>query len=338
LPASQRRVTLAATVVAAVAAALGGIVPASAGAASLGGLSVRPAHFDAAHPTSRAYFTRAVAPGGSFSDAVIVSNTSSTPLSVYVYPVDGLTGATSGAVYANRQDGRRKAAKWLRMTTTQVTVPAHRQLSVAFAVHVPRSAKAGDNLAGIAVENARPIRSGGKFSVTEVMRAVVGVLVTVPGAAKPVLQLDTLALQPLPGTPLASVVVTLADTGRKLCKPTLSISLDGRTVQRQLDTILPGDRIAFPFPWPQRLGAGTHNATARAFNCGAPTAVRATARLGASLSGPGATPAHSPGAKAGTTPWWPMPLVAIGGLLAGTLFARRGSRGGGSEPARSSGA
>jgi hypothetical protein len=333
----KRRVALALVVgTASVMAA-----PASAGAAGLGGLSVRPAHFDPAKPASRAYFTRAVPRGGSFTDAVVVSNTSSAPLTVYVYPVDGLTGVTTGSVYANRQDGRNRAGKWLRVATRTLRVTAHREVAVAFTARVPSSARAGDHLAGIAVENAVPVHSAGKFSVTEVTRAVVGVLVTVPGAAKPSLQLAGLALRPLPGTSLASVVVTLGDTGGKLCKPTLKIALGGQTVQRRLDTILPGDRIDFPFPWPHRLGAGTYATTATGSGCGATTVMRASTHLGTTLVGANGRVDQPAAAKpASSTPWWPLPLVAIGGLLAGALFTRRAGRagrGGGSSSSDASG-
>jgi hypothetical protein len=290
---------------------------------------VRPAHFDAAKPASRAYFARAVAGGGSFTDAVIISNTSAAPVAVYVYPVDGLTGVTTGSVYANRQDRRRRAGKWLRVSTPSLSVPAHRQVSVAFTVRVPRSGRAGDHLAGIAVENARPLRSAGKFSVTEVTRAVVGVLVSVPGAAKPSLQLAGVALRPLPGTPLASVVVTMGDAGGKLCKPTLTVALGGQTVQRRLDTILPGDRIDFPFPWPHRLSAGTYAAAVTGSGCGPSTVLRASPHLGTDLAPANGSVDPPANAKpAGSTPWWALPLVAIGGLIAGALFTRRGGRGG----------
>jgi hypothetical protein len=312
----------------AIATASAVAAPASAGAAGIGGLSVRPAHVDAANPATRAYFVRAVPRGRSFNDAVVVSNTSAAALQVYVYPVDGLTGTTSGSVYANRQDQPRSAGSWVRLATRKLRVPARSTVSVPFTVRVPRSTRAGDHLAGIAVENARPIRAAGRFSVTEVTRAVVGALVTVPGTAKPALQLGGLALQSLPGTQLASVVVTLANTGGRLCKPTLAVSLGGRTIRRRLDTILPGDRIAFPFPWPDRLGAGTHAATATGSGCGPTTVVHASAQLGKSLAGTSGNVDRPSTAKPSSTPWWPMPLVAIGGVLAGVLFARRGRRDG----------
>ena len=99
-------------VVAAIAATtlLVGVPPASA-SPPIGGFTVRPSHSDAADPATRAYFKRTVAAGGSFGDRALVGNTSDTSITVIVSPVDGLTGATSGAVYANRQDKITKAAR-----------------------------------------------------------------------------------------------------------------------------------------------------------------------------------------------------------------------------------
>jgi hypothetical protein len=122
----------------------------------------------------------------------------------------------------------------------------------------------------------------------------------------------------------------------------LKIALAGHTVQRQLDTILPGDRIDFPFPWPHRLSAGTYAAAVTGSGCGSTTVVRASAHLGSDLAPASGRVDPAPTAKpAGSTPWWPLPLVAIGGLLAGALFTRRGrggtrgARGGSGSPGAS---
>ena len=71
--------------------------PAAQGAGAAASFSIRPGHYDENDPASRAYFKRSVAPGASFSDDVVVSNGGSTPVTLLVYPVDGLTGQTSMA-------------------------------------------------------------------------------------------------------------------------------------------------------------------------------------------------------------------------------------------------
>jgi hypothetical protein len=71
--------------------------PQGAGAApSIGGFSVRPAESNPSNPATRAYFVQSLARGRFVRDAVAVSNLSSAPLRLRVYPVDGVTGVTSG--------------------------------------------------------------------------------------------------------------------------------------------------------------------------------------------------------------------------------------------------
>ncbi len=90
-----------------------GVFASGAQAATIGGFGARPAHFNPRVPATRAYFIRSVPRGGSFTDQVIVSNSASKPVTLRVYPVDGLTGATSGVVYGNHQDQIRGAGQWV---------------------------------------------------------------------------------------------------------------------------------------------------------------------------------------------------------------------------------
>src|SRR5947199_8281811 len=73
-----------------------------AAAASVEGFSVRPAHFDPAKPETRAYFEKTIRPAASLRDQVIVTNNGHSPVELRIYPVDGVTAVTSGAVYTNR--------------------------------------------------------------------------------------------------------------------------------------------------------------------------------------------------------------------------------------------
>src|SRR5438270_3835415 len=147
------------------------VVPAHAFAAiQPGGLSVRPAHVDPADPATRAYFKPVVGPGRSFADQVLVGNTSDAPIDLVVSAVDGLTGTTSGAVYANRQEPVTKAGAWVTPNVSLLAVAAHSETTVGFSVRVPLDATPGDHVAGIAFEDAHPQTTPGRFSVTEVVR------------------------------------------------------------------------------------------------------------------------------------------------------------------------
>src|SRR5437588_9148860 len=85
----------------------------SAAAQATGSFSVRPGQSNPAEPITRAYFKPLLRSGGSISQTVIVSNAGARPVRLLVYPLDGLTGQTTGTVYANRRDPRRKAGLWV---------------------------------------------------------------------------------------------------------------------------------------------------------------------------------------------------------------------------------
>jgi hypothetical protein len=315
--------------VAATAATASLLLPVAAMGASVGGLGARPAHFNPNIPATRAYFVRSVARGASFADQVIVTNGSARVIDVRVDAVDGLTAVTSGAVYANRQDAKHATGRWVRPAVTMVHVPAHGQVSVAFVVRVPARAASGDHLAGLAFEDAHPQRSKGGFSVREVVRVVVGVELQVHGPVKERLSLSGVALKPIPGTRYPSVVIGLRNVGAKLCKPRLAVTLAGprgsQRVVRQLDTILPGDAIPYPFPWPRTLNAGRYTAKVQATRCGPEAATVGVANLGTALTGTAANPFGPKPPKDSGNGWMPLALVGLVGLLglgAGFLLSR----------------
>jgi len=317
-------------VAALLASALVGLNAAAASADPTGGFGAAPAHPNPNVPASRAYFQAVVAPGQSYNDEVVVTSTSDAALSLLISPVDGLTGQTSGAVYANRAAPVKKAGSWVTPSISALSLAPHGEALVPFRVIVPADATPGDHLAGVAVENANPQQAGsGQFAVTEVFRTVIGVEITVPGPAEPKVHLGTLALKALPGTGVATLTIKLGDNGGKLVKPLLAVSLRGpngyhRSVKRQLDTILPGDTIRYPFIWPDSLATGRYQATVRATGGVAPVATSATLQLGTPLRG--ATnpnlPSHS------KRPWWLVVLIGatLGLLLVVWFVAWRATR------------
>jgi hypothetical protein len=295
---------------------------------STGGVSAGPLHWDPGNPATRNYFIPTIAPGGTYRDDVRVGNPNAGSVDLVIGAVDGVTAAPSGAVYANRTDPVHRAGAWLSTDLTELTLGAGKSSLVGFTVRVPAGAVPGDHLAGLAFENAHAGAGNGEISITSVVRTVVGVLVKVPGPASFDLAVGAATIQPLTAQGLASVVVSLTDTGRLLGRPTLTITLSGpggyhRAVTRNLDTILPGDTIAFPFPWPDTLSPGMYTIDASATGAGlaAPVTSTSRARLGISLKGvPGsAVPAAattSAAAPSGPPAWLAAVMIAGAVLLA----------------------
>jgi hypothetical protein len=302
--------------------------------ADIGGLAVAPAHPDPAVPTSRTYFTLQMAPGSSADEQVRVTDTAGNPIDVLVNAVDGLTSTNSGAVYANRQDPVSKTGTWVTPSVSTLTVSPTSTQDVDFTVTVPPDATPGDHLAGIAFEDASPTTTGQGVQVTTVVRSVIGVLVQVPGPAAFDMSVSGASIQPLTAGNLPSIVVDLGDIGQKLGKPDLNVTLNGpdgytHTVSRQLDTLLPGDSIAYPMPWPDSLPPGDYTITVSASGAGmaAPVTYTTTDHLGAALQTATTTPhanvathpAIAPSPAAAMPAWVVPALAGAGGLIALTV-------------------
>ncbi len=287
-------------------------------AAAEGGVSLQPLHPSAAAPS---YFTFHTAAGSTVSDAVIITNHATTAVDLAISPVDGLTGQTSGSVYANRQDPVSKAGKWLTPSLTTLTLPGQSSRTVTFTVQVPADASSGDHLAGLAVENTQPTTSSNGFAIKEILRSVIGVLVKVPGRATFVPKLTSLGIQQIGQTSIGSVTVGLSNAGLALAKPSLEVSLKGpagysRDITRKLDTVLPGDTINYPFAWPDILAKGSYDVTATLTGGGKSVSMTKTVILGTTLAGVShPLPVTVVKQAKNSLPLWELALVILAGAL-----------------------
>lgn len=299
----------------------------SASAATIGGFGARPAHPSRDDLATRAYFIIHSAAGRTVREETVVTNDGAKPLVLKVNGVDGLTGVTSGVVYANGDVTAHGAGRWILPESSRIVVPARSSIDVPFLVSIPRYARPGDHLGGIAFEAQKPTTSGGDFSVTVDVRTVVGVEIELPGPTTRQIRLLAIGLAPLPGTSVPSAVVKLEDEGGLLCHPRLTVALTGRdmtrTITQTLGTILPRDVIAYPFRWPGALSEGRYIISARATHCGRAQTMRTIAAYS-----PTATPTSTatPTTVAPTAPlanpsspwtWWLIALIALGGMLGG---------------------
>jgi hypothetical protein len=317
--------------------AAAGLLAGPASAASIGGFGARPAHFDPRVPATRAYFIRSIPRGGSFSDQVVVINSAPAPVQLLAYPVDGLTGATSGVVYGNRGSPLTGDGRWIHIDQGIVTVPARSELRIGFTATAPADARPGVHLAGFALQTAAPRTSASRFEVRELLRAVVGIEMIVPGSQRP--QITLRGVKPTASQSLgAGFTVTLDNTGTGLCKPTVSLTVTGGTgsgrVIGRLDTMLPGDTIPYPVPWPRALAPGRYAELVTATGCGTPRQLVAAATIGTPQRAAGPAPPGHPTvvtAAASGTPWWLILAVAAGGLAAGLLLSRARRQGRGSR-------
>ncbi len=235
---------------------LGWAAPAEA--AGTGGVGAGPAPGAPGVLAGGGYFAPTVAPGSTWTSELLVANDSATTAPIEIYGADGLTAGASGAVYSNFGQPLRATGMWVSPKSRTVTIPPEGQATVRFSVSVPRSASPGDHLAGIVAQSASPSTSGsGHLRVTVVARAVVGVLVRVPGPATFSVGVGAPTVGRGPDG-VGEVVTPLTDSGRLIGKPTIDVSLSGpggykSSVTSQVDTLLPGGTARFPVYWPDSL-------------------------------------------------------------------------------------
>lgn len=327
----QRAIALA---LAAVALLLAGSATQSSAATPMGnGFNVRP---DAGPTEERApsYFTLRAEPGSVLDRRVLVSNGSDKVQRYRLDPVDGLTGTTSGTVYANREDRNDATATWLTPSVRQVTLAPGESRRIPFRVSVPETARPGDHVGGLAFQDSVETTAKSNLSVTQVVRIVVGVRIIVPGGSPGPVTIGKAQIQALPGTSVASVELPLENTGERLCRPDLRVvltSADGKedVVERSLDTLLPGAKIAYPLAWPRTIEPGTYGVRAEATGCGPAREYTGSATLRDGLVGTDQAPKASPPTtvvkQQGGLPAWAIAAIAAGALLLGLAptIARR---------------
>jgi Bacterial protein of unknown function (DUF916) len=302
-------------------------------APQLGGFSARALDANG-NVTPKTYFELKMAPGESFDGEILVTNAAEDFVRLRVDSVDGLTGQTSGTVYANRTDPREETSRWIRPKKEALRLDSQSSRTLRFHLEVPDDARPGDHVGAVAFQRILNPEKKGEFAVRQVLRVAVAVQIRVEGPAEAALEVGKLSLKALGGTQIPSVGVELKNTGQLLCRPALTVQLrkDGTDlgrVSKQLDTILASDTIDFPLPWPKPLDAGTYEATAATTGCGKPSQVTASVELADPLRGSTRAPGPDTAALEDDgegLPWWALVIAIAAALGLGFLLARRTGR------------
>ncbi|MEN0012891.1 MAG: hypothetical protein AAGC46_05985 [Solirubrobacteraceae bacterium] len=247
-------------------------------------------------------------PGQTIQGHFLITNSQTTGVSMTVYAADGLTGATTGVVYSDAGDDITGAGAWVTPDRTGATVGPRSEQLVNFSVRIPANATPGDHVAGVVLEQRKP-GSTSTGAISQVVRNVVPIMIEVPGAAAPQIDVRSASITTLPGSQLLAITVVLRNEGLKLCRPQLKVALGstgdtGGQVIRQLDTILPGDRAPYPMPWPSKLSSGSYLVHVTALGCGATDDLDVTLQTPRSQeeSTPKTTPSTTPKVVTNATP------------------------------------
>ena len=109
--------------------------------------SVRTASND--YGATRTRFAYTIDPGATVSDAMVVSNHGSEPLTLAVYAADGFTTDTGGIDLVVGGEESSHIGAWTQTDIDTVTVPAGETVEIPFTVTVPDAATPGDYAGGV---------------------------------------------------------------------------------------------------------------------------------------------------------------------------------------------
>jgi hypothetical protein len=284
------------------------------------------------------YFVLDARPGQRLQERVRIVNTGGKQGTVYLYPVDATTGATSGAVYLARARPRRSVGRWLRLPLSRLELSPKESRTLTFTVTVPRHLRPGQHLGGIVAENA-DVAGGGRGRGRQGLRirirrlSIVAVQVNTPGRRQPAMMFAGVTAG---GSNDDQVLLfSLRNSGNILLKPKLSFAVTNCKGQQfqagtyQLDTFVPQTAIRYPVAVRRKaLAAGDYCAAGRLQYAGRTTRFKTTLQITQSQvtqvfsSGNGklAPPQKRRPAPASAYARWPYALGALALVLLAALL------------------
>jgi Bacterial protein of unknown function (DUF916) len=214
------------------------------------------------------YFVYPATPGKVLHGAVIVTNTGDAAGVVKIYTADATTGSTTGAVYLT-DSAPTLAGSWIKLGSSQLSLPAGKQATVPFVVTVPSGSAAGQFVGGIVAETVAQIsgpKSKEKANVQIKVRnlSIVAVQVDVPG---PKISKFTISKATIGGSKgFQQVLVDITNDGNVLAKPSGAVTIRNssglpiQTLEFQMDTFLPHTSIQYPIVLKKGLPPGNYTA------------------------------------------------------------------------------
>lgn len=240
-------------------------------------------------------------PGSTVTASFIASNTTKNAVSVSFFGADGETTQATGAVFGSSNPT--KVGNWITPSRRTATLAPNSELPIDVTVRVSPSAGPGDHVGAVIMQQNE---GSSTATVKQVVRYAIPLLMDIGGGPGPAIQLGEARLGRIPGTEIATVVLPMRNTGNRICRPIVAANVAGsatapQTVQRQLDEILPGDKIDYPLRLTDTMPGGTYLVRADVAGCGPPVSTSSSATLESKDSGAGTPPGNGGDGNKNTT-------------------------------------
>lgn len=242
--------------------ALGALVAAAQTADTFG---VEPAP---GSTVANGYFSLELAPGGTATQAVRVSNQTGKDADVRLAAVDATTAQQGGVAYGATGSTPTADGAWIALSTTEVRLPAGTSQDVAFEVSVPDDARHGVHLAGIIAyspqaQTTETVETEGKAGAALYIesRRALAVQILLPGPAAPRLVVSGVTTEARPNG--LNLMVGISNEGTGLTKGRGHITLSGPSsfsADFDIDTVVPATSFVYPVVWTKTPDSGTYQA------------------------------------------------------------------------------
>jgi hypothetical protein len=221
--------------------------------------------------TAKGYFIFKADAGQAVFGKLRLTNPTNEAVAIDLAAVDARTASNGGSAFAQSAEPNAVGA-WLALKETTVTLKPGADQLVAFAVKVPKDAKPGQYLAGLAaIEHSAALaatpttaatgQAGASVDVRT--RYVIAVEIDVPGDWPPSLRITGAALLDQPSGRFLGIALT--NDGAAFLRPSGTITVtnaDGKTILAQkitLGTFVTGTSIVYPIAWPDNLASGQYH-------------------------------------------------------------------------------
>lgn len=161
-------------------------LPLAVGAINFGGISARPANPTTTDERTASWFIYALPGGGTKNDALLVTNNTDNKLTLDVYPADSTPTSGNGFALKQQSEKMTDLGKWIKLSTTLVTLAPHQEISVPFTINVPNETAPGLYAGGVMIAErvAADKTKGMKIATRIGVRVYVTVVPRVAATAK----------------------------------------------------------------------------------------------------------------------------------------------------------
>jgi hypothetical protein len=214
-------------------------------------------------PGNRPFFGYDLAPGGTVTDYVGVTNLGTAPLTLRVYGSDAYNTTTGGYDLLPSGQAPVDVGSWLRLAQTTVTVPARSRADVPFTLAVPLNATPGDHAGGIVASITSSTADGTGHTTRLEQRVGSRIYLRVTGPLRPALRIEDLhadwAGGLVPFTGALTLSYTVRNTGNTRITATPRVAVTGPfgvpagdRVLEALPELLPGSALRRTVTVPDR--------------------------------------------------------------------------------------